>query len=58
MRATDLERKTLGLIGIGNIGARTAKLCGEIIGMNVLAYDPYLSAEQVRRKGASKVGLD
>jgi D-3-phosphoglycerate dehydrogenase / 2-oxoglutarate reductase len=58
MRATDLERKTLGIVGIGNIGARTAKLCGEVIGMNVLAYDPYLSAEQVRRKGAVKVGLD
>jgi D-3-phosphoglycerate dehydrogenase len=28
------------------------------MGMTVLAYDPYLSAEQIRNKGAAKVELD
>jgi D-3-phosphoglycerate dehydrogenase len=58
MRATDLERKTVGIIGMGHIGSRTAKLCKDVIGMNVLVYDPYLDADQIRKKGATKVDLD
>lgn len=58
MRASDLERKTVGIIGLGHIGSRTAQLCKDVIGMKVLAYDPYLDAEQIRKKGATKVALD
>lgn len=58
MRATDLERKTLGIVGIGKIGGRTATLCKEVIGMNVLAYDPYLSEAQIAQRGAIKVELE
>lgn len=52
----DLQGKTVGLIGIGQIGSRTAELC-KAFGMTVLAYDPYLSAEQVAAKGAKQVEL-
>jgi D-3-phosphoglycerate dehydrogenase len=58
MQATDLERKTVGIVGIGKIGGRTAKLCRDVIGMKVLAYDPYLSAGQIEQRGATKVELD
>lgn len=39
-----LYRKTVGIIGIGRIGARMALRC-QAFGMEVLAYDPYLSDE-------------
>jgi D-3-phosphoglycerate dehydrogenase len=55
--ATDLERKTVGIVGMGNIGGRTAVLC-KAFGMKVIAYDPYLDAEAIAAKGAVKVELD
>ncbi len=51
---TELEGKTLGIVGIGNIGRRVAKFCGAI-GMTVLAYDKYVPAEEIRRRGAEPV---
>ncbi len=50
--------KTIGIIGLGNVGRRVAELCGGLLRMQVLAYDPYLSAEDVRARGAAKVELD
>lgn len=35
----DLTGKTIGIVGVGNVGARVAKTC-EIIGMKVLLNDP------------------
>ena len=48
---TELGGKTLGIIGIGNIGRRVAKFAGAL-GMRVLAYDKYLPDDEVRRRGA------
>lgn len=39
-KSLELEGKTLGLIGLGAIGSRVAKIAGAF-GMKVLAYDPY-----------------
>lgn len=39
----ELEGKTLGVVGFGNIGQRVAKLA-QALGMTVLAYDPFLSS--------------
>jgi D-3-phosphoglycerate dehydrogenase / 2-oxoglutarate reductase len=50
--------KTIGIVGLGNVGRRVAELCGGLFRMQVLAYDPYLSAEQMRARGAVKVELD
>ncbi len=50
--------KTIGIIGLGNVGRRVAELCGGLLRMQVLAYDPYLSAEEMRARGATKVELD
>ncbi len=53
----ELEAKTLGLIGAGNIGSIVArKAIG--IGMKVIAYDPYLTPERAMAMGAEKVELD
>ena len=51
---TELDGKTLGIVGIGNIGRRVAKFCGAI-GMTVLAYDKYVPADEIRRRGAEPV---
>src|SRR5271169_5178313 len=50
--------KTVGVIGIGNVGRRVAELCGGLMRMQVLAYDPYVDADEVRARGATKVELD
>ncbi|MGH7247857.1 MAG: hydroxyacid dehydrogenase [Pseudomonadota bacterium] len=50
--------KTIGIVGLGNVGRRVAELCGGLLRMQVLAYDPYLGAEEMRRRGAAKVELD
>ncbi|MBW3596133.1 MAG: hydroxyacid dehydrogenase [Planctomycetes bacterium] len=43
---TELHRKTLGVVGFGRIGFLTA-MRGRALGMQVLAYDPYLSPDTV-----------
>ncbi len=39
---TEAEGKTLGVIGMGRIGRLVAKKCRDGLGMNILAYDPYV----------------
>ncbi len=50
--------RTVGIIGLGNVGRRVAELAGILFKMKVLAYDPYLSADVVKARGAEKVELD
>lgn len=53
----ELYNKTLGLIGCGNIGSIVAdRALG--LKMNVLAFDPFLSAEKAVELGVKKVELD
>jgi len=51
----ELAGKTLGIVGVGNVGRRVARFAGAI-GMRVLGYDKYVPAEEVRRRGAEPVG--
>ncbi len=55
---TEVQGKTIGIVGIGNVGRRIAELCKGLFGMKVLAYDPYLSATEIAARGAEKVELD
>ena len=50
-RNEELAGKTLGIVGVGNIGRRVARFAGAL-GMRVLAYDKYLPADEVHRRGA------
>jgi D-3-phosphoglycerate dehydrogenase / 2-oxoglutarate reductase len=50
--AVDLQGKTLAIIGCGRIGSRVSQICSQGLGMRVITYDPYISAEQARRAGA------
>ena len=42
-RAVELEGKTLGIVGMGNIGSLVARKCCLGLGMKILAYDPYVA---------------
>jgi D-3-phosphoglycerate dehydrogenase len=53
----ELRDKTLGLIGLGRIGAEVAKRA-IAFEMRVLAYDPFVSTEHARRLGVTLVSLD
>ena len=46
----ELGGRTLGIVGVGNVGRRVAKFCGAI-GMRVLGYDPYVPATELRQRG-------
>ncbi|HVO43928.1 MAG TPA: hydroxyacid dehydrogenase, partial [Aggregatilineales bacterium] len=53
----ELYAKTLGLIGLGRVGRRVAERA-IAFGMDVLAYDPYVSELQVNDLRVKLVGLD
>ena len=50
----EMKGKTLGIVGVGNIGRITAKLAAAF-GMRVLAYDPYVADDEMRRRGVEPV---
>ena len=54
----EAQGKTIGIVGLGNVGRRIAELCRGLLRMNVLAYDPYLSASEMASRGGEKVELD
>ena len=54
---TELFEKTLGIVGFGKIGQLVAHRM-KAFGMNVIAYDPYLSADKVSALGVKLVELD
>lgn len=51
----ELWGKTLGLVGLGQIARVTARICGAGFNMKVLAFDPFVSAEDMAKAGAAKV---
>src|ERR1700731_765502 len=50
----ELRGKTLGLIGLGRVGAEVARRA-RALEMRVIAYDPYVSAERAAEWGAELV---
>ena len=54
---TELKGKTLGLIGIGQIGGRVTNIA-KALGMKVCAHDPGLSADDIRALGAQPMTFD
>ena len=54
---TELYNKTLGLVGLGQIGSYVAKLA-QGWSMNVIGYDPYLAEDRARQMGIEVVELD
>lgn len=53
---TQLHGKALGIIGLGRTGTAVAQRA-RAFDMEIIAYDPFLSAEQVQDRGAIQVSL-
>lgn len=56
LEGVELNGKTLGVIGYGRIGMEVGKRAAAF-GMNVIAYDPLISAEDIQKRGAEPVSL-
>jgi D-3-phosphoglycerate dehydrogenase len=55
LTGTDLEGKSLGIIGTGRIGSTVARKCIAAFDMKVKGYDPYVSSEVMKSFGVEKV---
>ncbi len=53
----ELDGKTLGIIGLGKIGKHVAQVL-QAAGMNVVAYDPFLSPEVAKELRITSMTLD
>src|SRR5512138_194051 len=56
-QGTELDGKTLGVVGIGNVGSALSARA-RALGMKVVAYDPFIGAEAAARMGARLLPLD
>ncbi len=57
LKGTELYGKTLGIVGMGRIGAEVAKRAS-IFGMHTLGYDPLIHDDEIRQRGSEPVTLD
>jgi D-3-phosphoglycerate dehydrogenase / 2-oxoglutarate reductase len=53
----ELSGKTLGIVGLGNVGTLVAERASAF-GMHLVAYDPYVPAERAARIGVELLALD
>jgi D-3-phosphoglycerate dehydrogenase len=53
----EVYKKTLGIVGLGKIGAHVAAVA-KAMGMKLLAYDPFISAERAEQLGCRLADLD
>ncbi|MEN4917990.1 hydroxyacid dehydrogenase [Achromobacter spanius] len=53
----EIEGRVLGLVGIGEIGRKVARIAAGF-GLRVIACDPLVSPEQIRERGAEPVSFD
>jgi phosphoglycerate dehydrogenase-like enzyme len=53
----DLEGRTLGILGLGNLGAKVGRI-GAAMGMKVVAWSQNLTPEQAKQRGAERVEKD
>lgn len=51
LRGMELKGKTVGLVGLGAVGSKTAKILGNGFGAKMLAYTPSLTEERAKISG-------
>ncbi|HLF73546.1 MAG TPA: hydroxyacid dehydrogenase [Anaerolineales bacterium] len=56
LEGVELNGKTLGIIGLGRIGVEMGRRAAAF-GMNVIAYDPLISEDDIKQRGAEPVSL-
>ena len=54
----EVKARTIGIIGMGNIGSRVVEILKNGFGAEILVYDPNVSGKTAKRNGASKVEID
>ena len=54
----DAHGKTLGIVGLGNVGTHVARLAGGLLNMRVLAFDPFIEASAFAERGAEQADFD
>lgn len=54
LKGIELNGKTLGLVGCGNIGKLTGKL-SQGFGMKVIGYDPFISKQDMQKDNIEKI---
>jgi len=55
---SELAEKTVGIIGLGNIGSRVAEILIKGFGARVLAYDPYISPDRIKAMDIEPVSFE
>ena len=53
----EVYKKTLGVVGLGKIGSHVAKVA-RVMGMNLLAFDPFISSDRAEELGCRLVEMD
>jgi D-3-phosphoglycerate dehydrogenase len=56
LEGIELNGKTLGIVGMGNIGTAIAQKATPL-GMKVIGYDTLVSSEEIKKRGAEPVSL-
>ena len=56
LEGVELNGKTLGVVGFGRIGVEVGKRASAF-GMNVIAYDPLISGDIIKERGAEPMSL-
>jgi phosphoglycerate dehydrogenase-like enzyme len=58
MVGMEMLGKTIGIIGLGNIGSRSAEILSKGFNANIIAADPYIDKERFKQFNAKEVGLE
>lgn len=56
VRGFELYGKTLGIVGLGRIGSRVARIA-KAFGMETLAFDPYVEESKFNEFGCERIGM-
>ena len=56
LMGVELNGRTLGVVGMGNIGSAVAERAAAL-GMKIAGFDPLLSQDEIRRRGAAPADL-
>lgn len=56
-KGIEIKNKIIGIVGCGNIGANVVSIAYSL-SLNILVYDPYLSADKIEEMNAEKVSLE
>ncbi|MEE8304717.1 MAG: NAD(P)-dependent oxidoreductase [Candidatus Tectomicrobia bacterium] len=57
-KGRNAQGRTVGIVGLGNVGRRVSRICAQGLDMRVLAYDPYITESDIKTRGAIPVELD